>query len=301
MRRSTLEMIEWADGVATDYAQRGLGLTLRQLYYQGVSDNVFVNSDRSYDVLGTAVSRGRLAGMIDWAHLTDRARQAHGTGWVGSEFPTIEEEVANLEYGMTHDPWAGQEYRPEVWVEKQALEEVAEHATRGFRAAYIACKGYMSLSEMWEAGYNRLGDIVAQHQTPVILHIGDHDPSGIDMTRDIQERLTMFAGGHVEVRRLALNMDQIEEYNPPPNPAKLSDSRAGSYIENYGYSSWELDAIKPERLIEIVRQEISSLIDWDVWNERIEEERVEKAKVRAVSDRWDEIVEYLAENPVDDE
>lgn len=78
----------------------------------------------------------------------------------------------------------------------------------------------------------------------VILHLGDHDPSGIDMTRDISDRLELF-GADVEVKRIALNWDQIDEFTPPPNPAKLSDSRAGAYIAEYGDESWELDALEP--------------------------------------------------------
>ena len=63
------------------------------------------------------------------------------------------------------------------------------------------------------------------------------------MTRDIQERLQLFTGQDIEVRRLALNIDQIKRYNPPPNPAKLTDSRATAYVREYGNDSWELDAL----------------------------------------------------------
>lgn len=296
-----LEWIEWADRVATDYAARGLGLTLRQLYYQGVKGNRFPNSERSYKRLGNLVNDGRLMGLIDWSHLTDRGREAHGTGWPGHTFPDITDLVGNLEYSMTHDLWAGQERRPEVWVEKQALEEVAEHATSGFRTAYIACKGYMSASEMWEAGYNRLEETLRRGQTPVIIHLGDHDPSGIDMTRDIQERLTMFAGQRIEVRRIALNMDQIEEFNPPPNPAKTTDSRYEGYEDLYGNESWELDSLEPEMLIELVKDEIRGLIDYDIWNEKLTEERAERKKVRDVADRWDEVIEFLDDGTYDDD
>lgn len=297
VRGATLELILWADKVASNYAARGLDLTLRQLYYQGVSANVFPNSERSYKRLGNAVADGRLLGLIDWAHLTDRGRNAYGTGSFGRGFPTMQAVMDQAKHYFTHDLWEGQDFRPEVWVEKQALEQVAQRAAGAYRIPYIACKGYMSASEMWEAGYNRIGDYVASGQIPVIIHLGDHDPSGIDMTRDIEERLTLFAGGEVQVHRIALNMDQIDEFNPPPNPAKQTDSRFEEYAIRFGNQSWELDALKPEMLIDLIKTKIVSLLDVDLYKERVAEEKVEQEKASIVGERWDEIEAWLEANP----
>ncbi|WP_025157260.1 hypothetical protein [Leifsonia aquatica] len=290
----TAALIRWADAVARDYKSRGLDLTLRQLYYQGVSQNLFPNSERSYKNLGNAITMGRLGGRFDWDLLEDRTRNAGNTAWFGREIPTIQSLIEKTRWQRTLDPWAGQERRIEVWVEKQALEQVAQRAAQEWRVPYLACKGYMSASEMWDAGYNRLGDYIAEGHSPLILHIGDHDPSGIDMTRDIEERLSLFAGGSVEVRRLALNWDQIEAYNPPPNPAKLSDSRAKGYIQEYGSSSWELDALRPELLIQILQDEIRGEVDQEMWDARMAEEDAAIAEMKHVADRWDDIAEFLA-------
>jgi hypothetical protein len=300
VRPDTIALIEWADGVASDYSRRGLDLTLRQLYYQGVSANVFPNSERSYKRLGSAVNDGRLLGMIDWSHLSDRGRTAHGVGGFGSTFPTMQAVMDEAKWYFTHDLWAGQEYRVEVWVEKQALEQVASRAADSYRVPYIACKGYMSQSEMWEAGYNRLRRYVREGQQPVIIHLGDHDPSGIDMSRDIEDRLRMFAEADVELRRIALNMDQIDEFRPPPNPAKTTDSRFADYRKKYGEESWELDALRPEMLIDLIRSEIGALIDRDLFDALLDEEHEQQAKAEAVGERWAEIEQYLAEHPAEE-
>lgn len=93
-----------------------------------------------------------------------------------------------------------------------------------------------------------------------VFYLGDHDPSGIDMTRDVADRLRLFSDfTPIEVERLALNMDQIDELNPPENPAKMTDSRAKDYVEKFGQSSWELDAVKPDALATLVRGKRSSL------------------------------------------
>ena len=76
----------------------------------------------------------------------------------------------------------------------------------------FACRGYASQSEQWRAG-KRLANYLRANQRVVILHLGDHDPSGIDMTRDNDDRLSMFArSSRVELKRVALNMDQVEQY-----------------------------------------------------------------------------------------
>lgn len=297
LSENTLSIVRWADSVARDYRTRGFSITIRQLYYQGVSQNRFPNSERSYQNLINMVTKGRMAGLIDWELLQDRGREAHGTGWLGHETPSITSLIERAKWSRSVDLWRGQPRRIEIWVEKQALEEVAQRAANRYRCAYIACKGYMSRTEMWQAGYNRIGDYVAAGHDPLILHIGDHDPSGLDMTRDIEESLTMFAGLPVEVRRMALNMEQIDILKPPPQPAKVTDSRFAEYIRSYGPESWELDAVRPEALVEILTNEIESEIDHDLWAERQEEEDAAVAEMGAIADRWPDIEKFLQENP----
>jgi hypothetical protein len=292
-RASSLAIIELADEICTDYRRRGFNLTLRQLYYQFISRDAFPNDERNYKRLGSIVNDARLAGMIDWSHIEDRGREAHDVHWLGHVPPEMSTAVDGLKYYHSLDLWEGQDYRFEVWVEKQALEEVAERAVRGYRSGYFACKGYVSQSEMYAAG-QRLRNVISEGQTPIILHLGDHDPSGIDMTRDIGDRLSMFAGDEIEVRRLALNMPQIRALNPPPNPAKLTDSRSDSYVAKYGTSSWELDAVSPEQLVTIVRREIEKLIDRDLFDEKVAEEEQGREVYEKLSVNWDEIRE-LAE------
>lgn len=114
-------------------------------------------------------------------------------------------------------------------------------------------------------------------QNTVILHLGDHDPSGIDMTRDNERRLHMMTeyasdrGVSVEVRRLALSMAQVREHKPPPNPAKETDSRARGYVMMYGHSSWELDALEPSFLDGLVRENIEKYVDTEAWSAKTEE------------------------------
>ncbi len=187
------------------------------------------------------------------------------------------------------DLWADQPQRIEVWIEKDALLGVIENGCNAFQVPYFACRGYSSQSEQYRAGKRILGHFNDFGQETVILHFGDHDPSGIDMTRDNDERLTMFSEGHVEIHRLALNMDQVKKYRPPPNPAKLTDSRIEGYLAKHGNQSWELDALDPTVIDGLIRNEIRSLLDTEKWDAALANVKVERERLKAVADRWDTI------------
>lgn len=288
-RAATLEVIEQANTILAEYEADGLVLTLRQLYYQFVSRNLIANKATEYDRLGDIVSKGRLAGLIDWAMLEDRGRQLEGvTHW---ENPA--DVVSAVAASYKEDLWRTQKYRPEVWIEKDALIGVIERACREFRVDYFACRGYSSQSAQYEAG-KRLRGYTERGQKVVIFHFGDHDPSGIDMTRDNTERLAMFAEGPIDVRRIALNMDQVRQYNPPPNPTKESDGRSAAYIDEYGAECWELDALDPHVIDRLVRDKVGALIDKKKWNAAKAEEAANRDALVATSDRWDEVREFVS-------
>lgn len=289
----TLSLIETCNRVIVDYQAQGFNLTLRQLYYQMVSRNIIPNTEKSYKRLGSIVNDARLAGLIDWSAIEDRGRNLRqNPHW--ADPASI---IAAARQSFRLDKWEDQKYRPEVWIEKQALEGVIAGVCAELDVPYFACKGYNSQSEQWRAG-QRMKHHIDNGQIPIMFHLGDHDPSGIDMTRDNGDRLSMFMGG-VEVKRLALNMNQIEEYNPPPNPAKEVDSRFAQYVELYGYESWELDALEPQVIADLIRQAIYSIRDHTKWMAVIDEESEQKQLLSQAEDRWDDIVEFL-QNQQDD-
>lgn len=240
-RGASLDTIQLVNKVIEEYEGMGYDLTLRQLYYQLVARGYIENSDRSYKRVGELINNARLAGLVDWYSITDRTRNMKSRSHWNSPGQIIESAINQYFIDLRKD----QPHYIEVWVEKEALVEVVGKACHVLDVPYFACRGYVSQSEMWAAA-QRLSQEERNRgdMRSVILHLGDHDPSGVDMTRDIQERLAMFGAATV-VRRIALTYDQVQAYNPPPNPAKLTDSRYKAYIERYGDESWELDALNP--------------------------------------------------------
>ncbi len=267
-----VETIKTANSIINDYLKAGLRLTLRQLYYQFVSHHGMVNHIRSYKNLGRLISDARLAGYVDWRAIEDRGRVPD----VPSEWDSIEELVDAAITQFRLPRWKGQDNYVELWVEKEALAGVLEPVAYRNHITLMANKGYSSQSAMYESAQRFL-----QHpdQDAVILYLGDLDPSGEDMVRDVEDRLNTF-GVSLRVQKIALNMDQVEEYDPPPNPAKLTDSRAGKYVDKFGDSSWEVDALPPRELVRLIEDEIKELVDVSLMDEIIEEENAQRAKVR---------------------
>lgn len=284
-------LINQANMIFGEYQSQGYVLTLRQLYYQFVSRDLLPNNMQSYKRLGSVINDARLAGLVDWELMEDRTRSLkQQPSWAS---PT--QIVAAVAEQFRIDKWKTQQYRPEIWIEKDALAGVFERVCEELQVPYFSCRGYTSQSEMWVAGQH-MDQWSRREQIPVVFHFGDHDPSGIDMTRDIIDRLNLFGAGGVcavDLRRLALNQDQVEQYNPPPNPAKITDSRAAEYIKNYGDESWELDALPPDVLAGLVRDEILSIRDEKLWLLAVEQEETHRRLLTEVSERWDEITENL--------
>ncbi len=278
---ATLAIIEKASEIIEEYQADGLNLTLRQLYYQFVSRALIDNKQSEYKRLGDIVSNARLAGLIDWTAIEDRTRNV--VQWRHDTDPGITIHRALRQFNL--DKWAGQEYRPEVWIEKEALTGVIERVCGELDVPYFACRGYVSQSEMWGAA-QRLRSYLADGQTPVIIHLGDHDPSGVDMTRDVLDRLDLFSAD-CKVERIALNYDQVEQYTPPPNPVKFTDSRSDGYEEKYGASCWELDALEPRVIVTLIKDTIEQYTDEGALAE-IEKTESEYIDIlQRVADNWE--------------
>lgn len=304
MRPDALSIAVTAAEIAAEYAGNGYDMTLRQIYYQFVGRGLTAdwptghNTERSYKRLGSIIDKGRMCGLIDWNHITDRTRGLAGpTHW-----GTPADVISSAAYSYRIDKWDGQPRRCEIWVEKEALAGIIGQVARTRDIDYLACKGYLSSSAMWRSA-RRLGYYAADGLDVTVLHLGDHDPSGIDMSRDNESRLfKMIAHDHglraanrIEFRRIALNMDQVQAYSPPPNPAKLTDSRSSGYVDLHGNESWELDALPPDVLVDLLNQHVDGIVDRDLYNDRAADEQHDRDRLRLAADNWSEVAVHVDE------
>jgi hypothetical protein len=294
-RGPTRELIATAKQIIALYESQGYVLTLRQLYYQLVSKNTIKNKENEYKRLSKVMTDARYQGEISWKALEDRTRMVRSMDHWRSPAEIIE----SSSQAFRHDLWKNQENRVEVWVEKDALIGVLEPVCQRNDVAYFSCRGNASASEMWE-GAQRLVEYEVKGQQPWVLYLGDHDPSGVDMTRDVQDRLREFESTAI-VKRLALNLDQIAQWNPPPQPAKMTDSRYKRYVKETGKrQSWELDALEPATLDALVQEAIDNLRDPGTWNEDLETQEEQRALLTNASTQWPLLADLLAESPQND-
>jgi hypothetical protein len=286
----TMAVVERAIAICEEFAAQGFDLTLRQLFYQFVARGLLPNRQSEYKRLGDILVNARMAGLLDWRYLVDRTRELRKN----PHWTSPVDIMAAAARGYARDRWATQPVQPEVWIEKDALLGVIEPVCRRNDVPYFSCRGYTSQSEMWAAS-QRLLRYADEGRTPLILHLGDHDPSGMGMTEDIDDRLRTFMGG-LRVRRLALNMDQVDRYDPPPNPARMTDPRAARYVEEYGTSSWELDALSPTVLDALIQEALDEVKDPDAWAAEGARETTEKRQLELATVRWDTLTPYLADD-----
>ncbi len=291
-------LVAKCDEVLTALVGAGYRPTLRQLYYQLVKDNIIANEMKEYKNLVRVMTAAREHGLIDWNHLFDPTRVVQGYYKNTSPEQAIADAAASYEI----DLWEGQDNYVEVWVEKDALKDVISKPAARWQVPYFSCRGYTSASSMYQAHLRLARKAKMYGMNPIIIHVGDHDPSGIQMTDDIIARHNELFGGSVEVDRIALNLDQVRERDLPPNPAKQSDSRYKAYCDQFGVDdSWELDALAPSELDDLIDRTILDYMDLDLYNTRVQIRDEQQQTVEEISNNYEFVTDVLREHTFIDE
>jgi len=268
-RPKTLATIDKANQIISQY---DMPLTVRQIYYRFVGEQLIENSLKSYKSLASTLARAREHGLIDYNSIVDRTRQAiKPSSWGSSK-----DFLNTVKTAYKHTLVSNQDNYIEVWVEKDALAGIFEPITAKYDVHLVVGRGYPSLSALYRASnrISRQSDKGAQ-----VLYFGDFDPSGKDIFRDIQDRLMMHFGIKAQYELVALTQDDIEEHKLPPSPAKKTDSRAKDFISQYGDVSWELDALPPDVLTQKIISSIESKLDLSEYEEQLQVQAGEQSKI----------------------
>jgi len=345
------EVVDEIIRIVRKYAAAGYTLTLRQLHYQFVGHRQqYVNHDSAYKKLGDILDDCRYSGLIDWDAIEDRGRVPHLDYWVEDIANALDDTAESYKL----DRMRGQDNVIEVWTEKDALSGIFKRSTQKYHVRLCVNKGYTSSSAIYKS-YQRVKNIIISGKAFVILYFGDHDPSGLDMIRDIRDRIEYFlSNGSLQdneyfydkvqnwwdeneydiynlvgsgfltekqcdeimksegdikdelmkawesarirlyinqnnlfaVNPIGLTIEQIKQYDLPPNPTKLTDSRAKGYIAKFGQTCWEVDALEPQVLTDIVESNIESLINVDLYESVLQEESEERTEVEKIAEQY---------------
>lgn len=291
MSKSNKERLDIINNIIEEYQEDGYVLTLRQLYYQLVTRDIVPNKQSEYSKLSTLLKEGRMAGIVDWDAIEDRLRKPQKPASFDSPIDIL--EAAINQYALPRQE--GQNTYIEVWVEKDALSGVLKRITEKYHIPILVCRGYSSASAMFDS-YQRFKEAYNQNQAIKVIYLGDFDPSGEDMVRDIKDRTMEFIMGDMRfdteyeaevdfkfsISKIALTTEQIRKYNPPPNPAKMTDPRAKDFVKKHGATSWEVDALRPEVLNKILEDSIKEHLDEDMFHEIVSREEEDKDKLRSL-------------------
>lgn len=328
-----LKRLNIINDIILEYQKQGYVLTLRQLYYQLVTRDVIPNIQSEYAKLSILLKEGRMGGMVDWDAIEDRLRKPSSPpSWDSPK--DIMVAVTN-QYELPRQK--GQNTYLEVWVEKDALSGVLKRVTEKYHVPILVNRGYSSASAMFDS-YKRFKRSIDIKKRCIVLYLGDYDPSGIDMIRDIRSRIQEFFAGdsgfqfmiqdtleeedekmeafawladqdnapdeedvadydvdeyvnlfipyyfdkYFKIVPIALTMQQIKKYKPPPNPAKTTDPRAKDFIALHGSTSWEVDALRPDVLSKLLEEAIISNIDQEMFLKMVRRENTDKKKLKSL-------------------
>jgi len=255
-------------------------MTVRQLYYRLVADYGMPNCIQSYKRVVSAMTSARWDRTVKFDAFIDRDRTVFGETDaeptdLDQKVRTATNQVQAWMSNYSKHRWENQPNFVEIWIEKKALQGVFEDVAIRRDVALCPCKGYPSLTFLKEAR-DRFLEAQDRDQDVKIIYFGDHDPSGDDIPRSLEENLERM-GVEVEVIRVALTKEQVMAWNLPPAPTKATDSRTKNWD---GIGQVELDAVKPKQLRAMAQEAVDELFDRDLYEDLMAQEREERAQYR---------------------
>lgn len=251
--------------------------SVRQVFYQMVSRGFIDKTEAEYK------NSVRLLGLMRKACEMPYDWLADSTRWMRKpstylDLPGWLEEQARL---YRRALWANQPVEVEVWLEKEALSGVLYPVTQEWDVPLMVTRGYPSLSFVHEAARSMTATAKSTH----IYYVGDHDPSGVDIPRMVEENLREMAPKtEMSFTRLAVNEEQITAMSLPTRPTKKSDTRS----KKFAGESVEVDAIPPDDLRQLIETAIRSHIDEDALDYQLREEELERETLAMMPERWAE-------------
>jgi hypothetical protein len=257
--------------------------TVRQLFYQMVNRHeVFVDkTEKEYKAtIVRLCSEMRLDGSLPWSWVNDNTRWMRKPSSHGS-MADILDAAANT---YTRSLWQNTDEYVEIWLEKDALSGVFYDVTSPYQVPLMVTRGYPSLTFLHDSAYT----LVAQQKPAHIYYFGDFDPSGVDISRNVEERIRQFVAEYrypvsIQFTRVAVNKEQIALYNLPTRPTKKTDTRSSSFD---GDASVEVDAIPPNILREMIRGCITPHLPMDEIQRHLQIQQLERDSLLAVSQRF---------------
>ena len=244
-------------------------MTVRQVYYQLVSRQVIENNRCQYQAVSNLLVDARKDGVVPWHWIEDRLRRPREVDM----WDDLADFAETARRAYRRDVWQTQPYYVEVWLEKDALSGIFEDALGQYGVTLNVGRGY----DGWDSIHNAAERYLNQGDVTV-LYFGDFDPSGVDMTRSLRDRLAEL-GAEPDIVRCALTLDDVTRYKLPPDFTKTTDTRSAAFVKKYGDIAVELDALPVDVLRARLIDEVEARLDLEALAETREVERMERARL----------------------
>jgi hypothetical protein len=253
-------------------------MTIRQLFYRLVSRGLIPNDKKHYQLVSRVMTKARDDGRCSFDAIVDRSRPHYSP----NVFDDAGEYASVVQRGYRKDYWALQPNHVEIWVEKDAIVGSIEPTTDALGVTIRVGRGFLSTTKAYEIA-QRFSTI----DKPItVFYLGDHDPSGQDIERDLYDRIRLYSSGDFDLQRLAIHKADIRLFNLPPLRIKDGDVRAPKFRFQHGDECVELDALPPDELRRRIREAVEHLMDAELWDRAIAVEKVELASIQDAARMW---------------
>lgn len=258
----TLALVKNVQTILNDNADI-LPLTLRQIFYMLVSNYGFPKEEKAYKRLCNTIGHARRASYIPMEAIRDDGlSRIDPDGWEGEQqfIDTFKAHARRFRYNR-------QMHQPQytfVWCEAEGMLPQLANYCDNFGVSVLSSGGFDSITTKHNVAVE-----ASRYPIVEVLHIGDHDPSGVHMCNSLDEDLLAFVdtlGGDVTVTRIAVLPEQIEAMDLPTAPPKQTDRRSFTGLTT------QAEAIPPAALRDIVQAELRGRFDMDVLDATIASE-----------------------------
>lgn len=251
-------------------------MTVRQVFYRMVSEGVVAKTEGEYKrTVCRLLGEMRLAGTIPFGWIADNTRWQRKP----QTFSSFESVLRRTAESYRRSVWDAQPVYVEVWLEKDALAGVLIEETDPWDVPLMVTRGFPSLSYVYDAATT----IRNQGKPAYLYHFGDRDPSGVDIDRNLEQRLREFApDAEIHFERVAVTPQQITDLNLPTRPTKGTDSRS----KGFEGESVEVDAIPPRVLRRMGRDCITKHLDPVEYNRLMQVEDEERGILLGIAERY---------------
>ena len=274
MARQSLELIE-AMYAAAKAAQP---ITGRGIGYKLFAAGLIPSMDRPVmQRVYRLLKEAREQGMIPWEWIVDETRKLERR----PRWDDPADFVATVSRAYRRDYWNQQPVRVEVWSEKGTVRGVLAPVLDRYGVGFRVMHGFSGATTIYDVAQDDDG------RPLIVLYVGDYDPSGMYMSEhDLPDRLAEYGGDHVDVTRIALLREDLDDLPSFPASDKKKDTRHSWFVRNFGDQCWELDAMDPNDLRDLVEEAIQNEIEQEAWDRCAVTEKAEQESLRTVLDSW---------------